>query len=79
VDRDLRRHLQELLGVVEDDLDAGLDEAVAWGALVQSDDSFDRVLTLDNGEVPVPLPLTRVCTIGASTSALAGFSPGRGM
>ena len=28
VDRDLGRHLQQLLGVVEDDLDAGLDELV---------------------------------------------------
>src|SRR5215207_994833 len=28
VDRDLRRHLQQRLGVVEDDLDAGVDELV---------------------------------------------------
>ncbi len=32
----------------------------------------------DNGAVPLPLPLTKVCTVGASTSALARFSPGRG-
>src|SRR3954447_12264519 len=31
VDRHLRRHLQQLLGVVEDDLDAGLDEAIGHG------------------------------------------------
>ena len=51
VDRHLRRHLQQRLGVVEDDLDAGVDELVGQllrGGRRDGEDADDDVLLLDD-------------------------------